>query len=132
MYRISEWTRFSEKDFWECGCDPDSGFLHVGDDLDIQGEDLKGLLTEATSYFGATLNDLYVDEDNPEIVKFCVLEDDDGFKATEEKIARWQSGAIPFLWRSEYELTVQEGAWKPVSFQTALPELFRPQSGSPG
>lgn len=116
MYRADGFFKVSEEDIYEEGCIPNSGSCFSSHEV-FRSHSLDSLLDTIAKYVGADRKDIEVNAcDEPGRVDICIMENDDGYPATEKQIELWKEGKTR-LWDSIYSFKVYEYEAKPVNFE---------------
>lgn len=105
-YEINGWSKFTERDNWREGCHGGS-VCYGGTEL-FTGDTARDAIEKACDFVGADIdNDAEFNScDELGRVDVSIMENADGYAATDYEIEKWKNGEIE-LWNSVYTFHVE-------------------------
>lgn len=106
-YQADGWSKFSEEDIYQDGCQPKTA-MHYGGNDRFKAKSINALIQTILGFTGGEREDLDL---NPceEIgrLDISIFEDEYGTRATRSQIDAWKAGELR-LWSSIYSFKIEK------------------------
>jgi len=118
-YQADGWTKFSEEDIYQEGCQPNTGGMFSGRDT-WRADSVEDLIQQLLNFTGGEREGVELDScDDIGRVDISLMEDENGSIATRQQINDWKEAKIR-LWGCIYTFQVESITSEPVPLMGAL------------
>ena len=118
-YLADGWTKLSEEDIYQDGCQPNTGGIYGGADR-WRADTVEDLIQQLLGFTGADYEGIDFDAcEDVARIDIALMEDDNGSKATRHQINEWKEGKIR-LWDCIYSFHINRVQSEPLNLREEL------------